>query len=897
MSAAWLNAVPAAVFAQIPAASVAKFGSSACAGLDVAHVQALTVAQMAALYYPEKLGLAAVAALTPAQVAAIGTSFYWMGADWINALTPAAFAAVTPAGIGQLASTTIAALDVAHVQALKGTQLDAMNLGALTSASVAALTQAQITAISAAKWGSLSAAWINATELGDWAAVSAAAVAKLSITTQEGLDAAHVAAMSPAQIAALQNADHLSAGAVAVLSAAQVAAITTSFYWMSPAWLNALTPAAFAAITPAGIAQMKSTTIAGLDAAHVGAMGAAQVAVLDYWQRTALTSTQMGWFSASAIAGFSTAQLDDLSPAQLAGLGATQAAGLSAAQIASLDYAQVAALSASAVSALGATQLAALGTNIAALTPAALAALPAATFQKLSFMQIGALETDQIAALTQPQLAALSAAQVNYLTPGQLAALDGHVQWLSATAVTGLNNVNLISVYASLTATQKAGLTSAQQALVAKAGTATADLLKVLTTSGIRTQVEAVINAGDSLFSHESLLKVLQGVDTAIGTGQLAAAQMTELKALVTAVGQAVGTDSYLYEISSNVVNGNKSNALWTGGLNTSVALGNLAVGSSADQMARLIGKWFLGTDLPSYVGATYAARGGTLFSAAGPLASDVQQRGVGDCYFLAAMVDVADDYSALIESMFTDNGNGTWGIRFYGAGDDPLYVTVNTMLPTGWTGAVSATGGLWVSLLEKAYVEYEVQMNGEANAYASIEGGWSSGLQAIAGLSSRSYGCASYTVSAWTSTVKSAVLGAIGAGQEVMYATASGTSLTDANGRTDLVGSHMYAVLGYDSALDRLILRNPWGQEGSSSWNGVFELGFDQLYLSNCSLIVTTESAPTGAIDPKYAVNAGQLVQALATLDAGAAGGAGAGLGASPAVTDRTQITLASAG
>src|SRR5205823_13704147 len=51
---------------------------------------------------------------------------------------------------------------------------------------------------------------------------------------------------------------------------------------------------------------------------------------------------------------------------------------------------------------------------------------------------------------------------------------------------------------------------------------------------------------------------------------------------------------------SQAFVNGNAANATWTGGAASSVALGNLATGSTELQFAELIGKWFLGTDLPS---------------------------------------------------------------------------------------------------------------------------------------------------------------------------------------------------------------------------------------------------------------------------------------------------------
>jgi len=969
MSAAWLNALSPSAFAAIPATGVGKFTSAACAGLDAVHVQALTVAQAATLYYPESLNLAAVAVLAPAQVAAISTSWKWMTAAWLNAMTPSAFAAIPTKGIGQLAAAYVAGLDVAHVQAFTPTQLNAMTLGSLSNASIAALTTSQLAGISTSKWSSVSGAWLNAIPLDKFATVSGTALYAFTSAACASLDVAHVQALSPTQFAALRYPESLSLSAVAALAPAQIGAVTQSFYWMNaawvnaltpaalaaitatgigqlssatvagldvahtraltpvqlnalsldslstasigallpsqlasitqnfyyrtPAWLNALSPEAFAAILPADITEMKGTTIAALDAVHIGAMTAAQVAALDYSERTKLTAAQLGWFSASGIAGFTTAQLDDLTPAQLAGLTAVQTAGLTATQIASLTTTQLAALSASAVSGFGPTQLAALGTNLCILSPAAIAALPVSAFSQLSLMQLSSLQGDQVAALTSQQLAALSTTQVSYLTPGQLDLLGSRVQSLSASALAGLSNVNLMYVYASLTPTQRAALTPAQTAAVQTAGTAVTTLLGALTDASVRTQVEAVINSGESLFSYNSLMQVLSGVDTALGTTGLSQAQMNDLKALTTAVGQALGTSSYLYKITSNVVNGDLSNAWWTGGAASQTALGNLAVGSSADQMGKLIGKWFLGTDLPTWSGSSsYTAYDAPLFSAGGPLASEVSQGSVGDCYLLAAMIDVADDYSSLLESMFTDNGNGTWGVRFYAPNDDPLYVTVNNVLPSSSLGDATS-GALWVSLIEKAYVEWEVHYKGEMNQYNAIDGGDSRSMQALMGRSSTYYTSTKYTLDAWSTTVKNTVISALNSGQEVMLGSGSAYYDLD-NGKQDLVGSHMFAVLGFDVAKDQFILQNPWGSDGGSTWNGVFDLSITELWANNNDFIVTNEGSPVGAVDSKFNYNAvNQLVQAMSTGDSGAAATTTL---ANAAALDRNQITLVAA-
>ena len=55
-----------------------------------------------------------------------------------------------------------------------------------------------------------------------------------------------------------------------------------------------------------------------------------------------------------------------------------------------------------------------------------------------------------------------------------------------------------------------------------------------------------------------------------------------------------------MQQITDDVVLGNSANAYWNGGSSTATALGNLTASSTQTQLQDLIGKWFLGTDLPS---------------------------------------------------------------------------------------------------------------------------------------------------------------------------------------------------------------------------------------------------------------------------------------------------------
>ena len=81
---------------------------------------------------------------------------------------------------------------------------------------------------------------------------------------------------------------------------------------------------------------------------------------------------------------------------------------------------------------------------------------------------------------------------------------------------------------------------------------------------------------------------------------------MTETKfaALQTLAGElnvagGISTSAYVQQIADNVIEGNSANAYWNGGSSTATALGDLTATSSQSQVDDLIGKWFLGTDLP----------------------------------------------------------------------------------------------------------------------------------------------------------------------------------------------------------------------------------------------------------------------------------------------------------
>ena len=174
--------------------------------------------------------------------------------------------------------------------------------------------------------------------------------------------------------------------------------------------------------------------------------------------------------------------------------------------------------------------------------------------------------------------------------------------------------------------------------------------------------------------------------------------------------------------IANALIGANPANATWTGGQATSATLGNLAVGATAAQISQLAGKWFLGTDFPSSTSSTsdvgvsysntvsYLGVTKPLYGPGGPQMTDVNQGNAGDCFFEAALAEVASQNPSIIQSMITVNGNNTYGVRFY-VGGQVEYVTVSGNLANG--GATFNKGtALWAGLVEQAYAQLQAGGN-----------------------------------------------------------------------------------------------------------------------------------------------------------------------------------------
>ena len=366
-------------------------------------------------------------------------------------------------------------------------------------------------------------------------------------------------------------------------------------------------------------------------------------------------------------------------------------------------------------------------------------------------------------------------------------------------------------------------------------------------------------------------------------SGTLSAMDLNDLKTIVKNDAGYFKLANYVRVLSDDVVLGNSANQYYTGGTNFQPATylpgsgmidpgatppagpGDLKMGSTAADMKMLVGKWFLGTDLPdpAFVNLDptetmvagidplqYAAFTGPLYSkVAGvptPVLTDVQQGGLGDCYFLATLAGIANANPTAIENMIFPNGDGTWTVRFYNNGVAD-YVTVNNELPIvsaqlakDWTGTVGglayngawtilsssdSTHGLWLALVEKAYAQWNevgaeqhgAGLDGE-NAYGPIAGGFSQPvMDQVLGPTDMSKD-AQAGAGGFTAADDQTIIQAEGTkGDVVTGGTIEGLNSMYTSDNL-IVEGHEYTVVAASAA--SITVHNPWGNAPDDNFN-----------------------------------------------------------------------------
>ncbi len=417
----------------------------------------------------------------------------------------------------------------------------------------------------------------------------------------------------------------------------------------------------------------------------------------------------------------------------------------------------------------------------------------------------------------------------------------------------------------------------------------------ILGDSEIRSRVDLAI--ADNTVSYQEMLALLQGA----AANGITATEFADLQAVYTNTTSMFDSD-YLRAISFGVIYANPANAKWWGGAKASanvVELGNMTAGMTEQKAGLLVDKWFLGKDLPMPVvgGDTannkassgvynYVIGSGPLF-VDGATAVDVNQGNAGTCYLVAALGSIAHVNPAYLTDGVIDNGNGTFGIRFY-LNDAPVYVTIDKSVPVSAGNTISLSGNatrspdgeLWVTLYEKAYAQFNTQADinnapnwaGE-NSYQAVEGGWANPIRQLTNLSYKYY--SSYYsgvpdnyksgefVSTNPATYKQTIVDALNNGA-IGWLGSFGQTTDAGNGQRNLVSGHAFMILGYEAATDTFVIRNPWGGAGSG-YNAEFKMTIGEFWNANVKGIVAISdpaaAAPTFGYTVATAATAGAPV------------------------------------
>lgn len=351
----------------------------------------------------------------------------------------------------------------------------------------------------------------------------------------------------------------------------------------------------------------------------------------------------------------------------------------------------------------------------------------------------------------------------------------------------------------------------------------------------------------------------------------MTAQQVADLQAIAAHLENQSGISSSGYVTSAfyQLADNSQANANFTGGGTTLTPLGNLAAGTTQAQLNELIGKWFLGTDMPDptttgssatdILHPTYKAFSLPLFGATGaPQVNDISQGDIGDCELCAGLVELVENNPAMIKSMIVDDGNGAYGVRFYVNGKE-TWVTVNSQLPV-YQGSLifnnayspDESVGFWADLVEKGYAQLSATGNIDhpaVNSYQNISSNVA--FDILTNLTNASEIAYYMTSSANFTLYKTAIIDAVNQHEDVILETdPNATDMTDASGKKTLVGDHAYAVIGYDTATGDFIVRNPWGVEGGTqTYETQFEVSMSDVVKMNGDFAIDNIVAPNVVI------------------------------------------------
>jgi hypothetical protein len=364
--------------------SIGSWSKSDYEKLTADFVSKMTPDQIHSMNHTSWMPDAAAAGFTAEMVASINISMYWFTPGWVNHLSTEALRGLTQKQMNELTSDTLIGLDAAHLEAFTPDQVANIH----------------------ANFYWFSGEWLNSLSIPALQAITATQLNQLTSGNLIKLDSAHAAA----------------------LTATQVASWSTTYYWLSSAFLNNLNTQAFQAITAAHLNE--------ITAANFGALDKTQIANISVENLCGLNNSHLSALSADQVSAIS--HLDALSGAQF---GLLNISGLSVSTLKNLTENEYSALTASQLDKLSGEQFAVL--NLSGLSTSAIGSMSLAVYQKLNPEQIATLSSEQIHAMAHTSW--MSDDTGRSFTAEQVRSINIGMNWFSAG---WLNNLSLETLQA-----------------------------------------------------------------------------------------------------------------------------------------------------------------------------------------------------------------------------------------------------------------------------------------------------------------------------------------------------------------------------------------------------------------------------------------------------------------
>lgn len=213
---------------------------------------------------------------------------------------------------------------------------------------------------------------------------------------------------------------------------------------------------------------------------------------------------------------------------------------------------------------------------------------------------------------------------------------------------------------------------------------------------------------------------------------------------------------------------------------------------------------------------------------------NDINQGGIGDCYFLASLAGLADTDPQILNQAIAPMGDGTYLVRFYRSGQS-VYLRVDADLPVSGASLAYADAGsggeIWVPLLEKAFAYFRTGQN----SYASINGGWMADVMTMLTNTSNSYQSTSTSADTFFNYLQTQ----LNAGHAVTLGSKSVTA-------SPVVANHAYMVKSVQVTPTgkTITVYNPWGVDGrsydSNYYDGLLTLTVAQVQASFTGAVVS---------------------------------------------------------